>query len=282
MLSGSNSEKKAIYFGASFTVVIHIVLLIILIPSEDAKAHVKRAEFVEARILKKGDIGGGKKQAKFLPDKMSNSAPEKEKKGVAKVEEVKKVEPQKEVKAVVKNEKTDEISLNKKLDDISKKLNETKKEDKNSANLKDFSNIANKVTQKLDQRSDQVAKKGESISNGTGGHPDGDPDGDEVDPSKTVQGSLYGRRVGNDLRAAWKMPPIDNSEDKNLVVVIQLYINSDGSISKYETKKLSPNSLFNNSVKSLLDKIKKVQAPPADYADFYSKNGLEVVFIPKK
>jgi hypothetical protein len=280
MLSGSSSEKKAIYFGASFTLIVHIILLITLISSEDAKANIKKPEFIEARILKKGEIGGGKKESKFLPDKINNSVSEKNKNNSSEKKDI-KIETTKTVQKDIKTS-TDEISLNQKLDDISKKLTSKKDTQPNSNNLKDFSNIANKVTKKLDQRSDQVAKKGESINSGTGGHPDGDSDGNEVDPLKTVQGSLYGRRVGNELRDAWKMPPIDDSNDKNLVVITQLYIEIDGSISKYEIKKSSPNQLFNNSVKSLLDKVKKVQAPPLDYIKYYSKNGLEVVFIPKK
>ncbi len=275
----SSIERKSFKIGLIFTILTHISIVIISYYSSHKKQEnnfIKRPEYIEAVLLKKGDKDGGGKNKKFLPDKENNNSKSNVIKDNNKnTKDDTKLTKDDSVKNEKNTEKTndDSIDLSKKLSDISKKL----ENDNSKSNL---TNLTNKISKDLSNRTKNT--NGKTANGNEKGHKDGVEEGTETDPSKTVQGSLYGRRIATELKKQWKIPPIDESQLSDLVVTATIFISEDGTILKYKIIKESKKVLFTNSVKFLLEKVKKVASPPSDYAEYYEKYGMEIDFVPKK
>ena len=268
----SSIERKSFKIGVVFTILTHISIILISYYSSHKKQEnnfVKKPEYIEAVLLKKGDSDETGKSKKFLPDKTDNDSKNKSLKDNKKEKtEVTKDDLSKNEKKT-ENIKDDSIDLSKKLNNISKQLENDKK----------ITNVTDKISKELSNRNTNIAKNSVDKKKG---NENGVDDGTETDPSKTVQGSLYGRRVATELKKQWKIPPIDESQLSDLVVTAIIYISEDGTILKYKITKESKKILFTNSVKFLLEKVKKVAAPPSDYVEYYEKYGMEIDFVPKK
>lgn len=305
MMGQSAVEQRAFKIGLIVTIGVHLLLLLIVSSksNKDDQPIIKRPPAVYARLMKKGRQDVAKKNRKLLPDKSDNSSkgktwrkpPEKKtpkpkiepkvvKKAVKKT--VKKVEPPKpkpkpieKPKPVKKVEKIPPPNLKNSLSHIRNKLKKQKKTRKPAP--RKFSDISSRIKKRIDARSSNVAdKKSKNGKQGTLGVANGSDEGTETDPTKTVQGSIYERRVGNYFKQHWKRPAVPGNQVKRLMVITQVYIGNTGNMIKFKILKNSSSAIFNSSVKMVLQKVKQVPTPPQQYQQYYADSGMEIRFVP--
>ena len=90
----------------------------------------------------------------------------------------------------------------------------------------------------------------------------------------------YLAQVGNVLQQSYKLPAtIAESERRFLSAEVILYIEADGTISKYEFQQIHPNEAFKRALELMLQQL-KLPPPPKELAETYRVDGLGVRFKP--
>lgn len=110
------------------------------------------------------------------------------------------------------------------------------------------------------------------------GAPDGSPMGTTSDPTHAAQG--YAAAIGASLQQAYRLPEtIPASQRRFLNAEVQLFIEGNGRISRYEIVKRHPNELFMRALERML-KSHQLPPPPAALARRYQQKGVVVRFKP--
>jgi colicin import membrane protein len=110
------------------------------------------------------------------------------------------------------------------------------------------------------------------------GDPDGDVHGTTTDNANAAAG--YTRAIIKTLQSNYRLPEtIPAGQRSFLKAKVLLYIERDGTISKYDFEEKHPNEIFMGALESLLKSIKLPPPPPAQ-ADAYREGGVLVIFRP--
>jgi len=108
------------------------------------------------------------------------------------------------------------------------------------------------------------------------GSPDGSIYGTTTDPTNAAKG--YAAEVAAIIKANYVLPKtITPSEHRFLTAQVVLYIQRDGTVSKYEIVKIHDNEAFKRALEAVLQRL-KLPPPPAANAAEYAENGLGVNF----
>jgi outer membrane biosynthesis protein TonB len=112
------------------------------------------------------------------------------------------------------------------------------------------------------------------------GSPEGSIYGTTTDPTNAASGYLA--QVGAIIQHNYKLPAtIAESERRFLSAEVVLYIQRDGTVSKYDIVKIHPNDAFRRALELVLQSL-KLPPPPAALASEYANSGLGVIFKPLK
>jgi outer membrane biosynthesis protein TonB len=123
---------------------------------------------------------------------------------------------------------------------------------------------------KLDERYREVEDEGD---------PNGSIYGTTTDATNAATGYLA--EVSIALQKAYTLPKtIADSERRFLSAEVVLYIESDGTISKFEFGQIHPNEAFRQALESML-KTLKLPPPPKELAEEYRTDGIPVRFKPQ-
>lgn len=110
------------------------------------------------------------------------------------------------------------------------------------------------------------------------GDPEGDIHGTTTDNTNAAAG--YQKAIIKALQSNYRLPEtIPASQRGFLKATVLLYIEHDGSVSKFEFEQKHPNEIFMNALEALLKSI-KLPPPPASEAAAYAENGVVVIFRP--
>lgn len=112
------------------------------------------------------------------------------------------------------------------------------------------------------------------------GSPDGSIYGTTSDSANAAAG--YYAKVSEAIQRAYQLPAtIPESQRRFLSAEVALYIERDGTISKYEILKSHPNVAFQRALERVL-KTLKLPPPPAEVAENVRTAGLGVRFVPSQ
>ena len=110
------------------------------------------------------------------------------------------------------------------------------------------------------------------------GDPNGDPMGNATEATNPASG--YALEVSRVLKANYAVPDlIPPSQRRFLEAEVVLFVERDGTISRFEFVRRHPNALFMGALEALLGRI-KLPPPPANLAADMRDTGLGVVFKP--
>jgi hypothetical protein len=139
---------------------------------------------------------------------------------------------------------------------------------------KKLSNAAERLLDGRDSRLEAALDKIEDRE----GDPDGDIHGTTTDNANAAAG--YQRAIIKALQTNYRLPEtIPSSQRQFLKAQVLLYIEGDGTISKFEFVEGHPNEMFMGALDLLLKSI-KLPPPPASEAGSYRDNGVLVIFRP--
>jgi outer membrane biosynthesis protein TonB len=111
------------------------------------------------------------------------------------------------------------------------------------------------------------------------GAEDGSIYGTTTDTTNAASGYLA--QVGAIIQQSYTLPlTIAESERRFLSAEVVLYIERDGTVSKYEIQKIHPNEAFRRALELVLQTL-KLPPPPPQFADDYRNQGLGVRFKPQ-
>jgi hypothetical protein len=223
-----------------FSLILHIGILGGVVYAQYAKGHRKR-EFtsVPVQLVKLGK----KRDPNLLPQltKPPPAAPPPDE-GIA-LDTENKAKPTQQTKDQPKPQKEPQMS------DAAKRLLE---------NAKD-----------LDERYREVEDEGD---------PNGSIYGTTTDPTNAATGYLA--EVSVVLQQNYSLPKtIAESERRFLSAEVVLFVERDGTISKYEFGNIHPNEAFRRALEALLKTV-KLPPPPANMAEEYRTDGIAVRFKP--
>ncbi len=113
------------------------------------------------------------------------------------------------------------------------------------------------------------------------GHPDGVPDGDVTDPALASMGATYGRRIMRLIQERWVVPTLISDTERNkLKVKIILKFDPEMTIIDFKILKKSGNKLFDDSVSNAIEQLQKdvkhLPEPPDEIAPNIYGGGLAV------
>lgn len=112
------------------------------------------------------------------------------------------------------------------------------------------------------------------------GSPDGSIYGTTSDAANAAAG--YYAKVSEAIHKAYQLPAtIPESQRRFLSAEVALYIERDGTLSKYEILKSHPNVAFQRALERVL-KTLKLPPPPPDVAENVRTAGLGVRFVPSQ
>lgn len=180
-----------------------------------------------------------------------------------------KLLPRKVQEAVAAAPEDKGIALDKNSEpvDPNKKPGEKKPEKK-------LSNAAERLLEGRDSKLEEALDKLDERE----GDPDGDIHGTTTDNTNAAAG--YQRAIIKALQTNYRLPEtIPSSQRQFLKAQVLLYIENDGTISKYEFAESHPNEMFMGALDALLKSI-KLPPPPASEAKSYADNGVLVIFRP--
>ena len=185
---------------------------------------------------------GKKRDPKLLPRIVRNAPPPKSE-GIALDNKKKKPAP--------KNKKTKSNAKAEKMSDAARRMLES-----------------NAIDDALDRFSDEEPE----------GDPDGDIDGTTTDSTNAAAG--YNRDIVKTLKAKYRVPTvIPPSQRRFLKARVVLFIEANGSISKFEFIEQHPNKVFMRALGTLLKTV-RLPAPPRRQATAYRRDGVEIIFTP--
>jgi outer membrane biosynthesis protein TonB len=142
-----------------------------------------------------------------------------------------------------------------------------------------------KSPSKEPKMSDAARRLLESARDDATHHPDEDEGAEDgsiygTTTDRTNAASGYIAKVSEALHASYKLPAtIPESERRFLSAEVVLYIERDGTISKYEFLKSHPNAAFTGALESVL-KTLRLPPPPPELAATFREAGLGVRFKP--
>lgn len=234
--------------GGTAGVIVSIVAILLLpvLKSNTPIVSISQAsstpiEYIEARLLKSGEI----KDEKKLPDRIVPALPTAPEEIIPLDKNADKPEPPEEKEKPV--EQADAVD-----DD---KLREVFDKARAFAEIQD----------------DYIPE----------GHPDGVPDGDVTDPAQASMGATYGRRITRYIKERWIVPTlISDAEKKKLKVKIALKFNSEMTIIDYSIQKKSGNHIFDDSVVNAIEltqkEVRHLPEPPESIASRIYGGGLTI------
>ena len=110
------------------------------------------------------------------------------------------------------------------------------------------------------------------------GDPNGSRRGRSTDPAKAAQG--YQRAVAAALKDAYVVPaPIPAAQRRFLKATVVLFIDRNGSITKYDFAERHGNKLFMSALEKLLSTL-KLPKPPRALRRQVANQGVVVIFDP--
>lgn len=158
-----------------------------------------------------------------------------------------------------------------KKDEPAKPKDDEKKSEKKDTKL---SAAARRLLEGSDNRLDSALERLDERE----GDPDGDVQGTTTDRANAAAG--YQRAIIKALKTAYRLPEtIPASQRQFLKAQVLLFIERDGSISKFEFVESHPNEIFMGALDSLLRAI-KLPPPPASEAASLKEAGVLVRFTP--
>lgn len=243
----SGSDPVAMAGGVAGVLIFTVLLLLAPIlekaglTSNDVSSGEAPLEYIEARLLKSGEI----KDEKELPDRIVPALPTAPEEIIPLDRDAEKPEPPKvEEKPEQQADAVDDDKLREVFD-----------------KARAFAEI----------QDDYVPE----------GHPDGVPDGDVTDPALASLGATYGRRITRYIKERWVVSTlISDSELAHLRVKVTLKFNAEMTIIEYKVLKRSNNRLFDDSVVNAIEltqkEVRHLPEPPEAIAPVIYGGGLTI------